>query len=281
MTPTNPTASMTISAFAGASRLSLKALRLYDELGLLPPEWVDPDNGYRHYSHKQLPQARLIGLLRQLGLSLGSIRAVLDAPAGQQPDLIRGHWTQAEIQHTQRRELARYVLRTLKGEPPMTQHFNVQQRHVPAQQIATLSRRLRVDELPGFIEQQLKALPQQIMQAGATVAGIPFVIYHGQVNADNDGPVEVCVPYSGSLIPTGGLTLREAPAHAEAYVTLSKAQFSFPSILEAYDAVADYASAHGENSSLSPREVYPHDWAGLKDSDPAGDVAWPFVPQQG
>ena len=71
---------MTISAFAQASRLSHKALRLYDELGLLRPARVDPDSGYRYYAARQLPQARLIGLLRQLGLSLTEIRAVLDAP---------------------------------------------------------------------------------------------------------------------------------------------------------------------------------------------------------
>ena len=41
---------LTIGAFAKASRLSPKALRLYDELGLLPPARVDPMTGYRLYS---------------------------------------------------------------------------------------------------------------------------------------------------------------------------------------------------------------------------------------
>ncbi|WP_188972049.1 MerR family transcriptional regulator [Deinococcus aerolatus] len=272
---------MTISVFASASRLSLKALRLYDELGLLPPERVDPDSGYRYYRARQLPQARLIGLLRQLGLSLADVRAVLDAPAAQQPDLVWNHWTRAETRHVQQRELARYVLRSLKGDPSMTQHFDVQQRFVPAQQVVTVSRRLRVDELPGFIKQQLLALTRQVTQAGAAVLGAPFVVFHGQVNDDNDGPVEVCVPYSGPLKPVGGLTLREEPAHHEAYVTLTRAQFDFPGILEAYDATCAYAAAHGQGGPLSPREVYPHDWDRLDDTDPVGDVAWPFVPQPG
>lgn len=272
---------MTISVFAQASRLSLKALRLYDELGLLPPARVDESSGYRYYSARQLPQARLIGLLRQLGLSLNEIRAVLEASAACQPDMIWEHWTAAESQHIQRRELARYILRSLKGEPGMTQHFHVQQRFAPAQQVATVSRRLRVEELPGFIESELKSLPRRVQAGGAQIAGVPFVVYHGQVNADNDGPVEVCVPYTGPLTPTGGLTLREEPAHTEAYVTLTKAQFTFPGILDAYDATSAHASAHGECGALSPREVYPHDWATLQDGDPAGEVAWPFVPPQG
>jgi DNA-binding transcriptional MerR regulator len=38
---------LTIGAFARASRLSAKALRRYDELGLLPPARVDSMTGYR------------------------------------------------------------------------------------------------------------------------------------------------------------------------------------------------------------------------------------------
>jgi PPM family protein phosphatase len=37
---------LTIGAFAKASRLSPKALRLYDELGLLVPALTDPLSGY-------------------------------------------------------------------------------------------------------------------------------------------------------------------------------------------------------------------------------------------
>jgi protein phosphatase len=44
-TPPHPDAPLTIGAFAQASRLSLKALRLYDDLGLLAPARVDPDSG--------------------------------------------------------------------------------------------------------------------------------------------------------------------------------------------------------------------------------------------
>ncbi|MFD8841544.1 MerR family DNA-binding transcriptional regulator, partial [Streptomyces pseudogriseolus] len=59
---------LTIGAFAKASRLSPKALRLYDELGLLTPARVDPDTGYRRYAPQQLEQARLVAWLRRLGM---------------------------------------------------------------------------------------------------------------------------------------------------------------------------------------------------------------------
>ncbi|HEY3894824.1 MAG TPA: MerR family transcriptional regulator [Pseudonocardiaceae bacterium] len=51
---------LTIGEFARASRLTQKALRLYDELGLLPPAHVDPRSGYRTYDLAQLERAQLV-----------------------------------------------------------------------------------------------------------------------------------------------------------------------------------------------------------------------------
>ena len=68
---------MSIGEFARLSRLSPKALRLYDELGLLPPARVDPDSGYRWYAAGQLDNARLVASLRQIGLPLTEIKVIL------------------------------------------------------------------------------------------------------------------------------------------------------------------------------------------------------------
>ncbi len=67
---------MTSGAFAQASGLSRKALRLYDELGLLHPARVDPETLYRFYDPGQLEQARLVAWLRRLGMPLAVIRSV-------------------------------------------------------------------------------------------------------------------------------------------------------------------------------------------------------------
>ncbi|MFR9778568.1 MerR family transcriptional regulator [Micromonospora sp. MS34] len=67
---------LTIGSFARAARLTPKALRLYDELGLLPPAAVDPHSGYRYYEPAQLDRARLIATLRRAGMPLAEIRAV-------------------------------------------------------------------------------------------------------------------------------------------------------------------------------------------------------------
>jgi len=67
---------LTIGAFARSARLTPKALRLYDQLGLLTPAAVDPESGYRLYDPGQLDRARLIARLRGIGMPLAEIREV-------------------------------------------------------------------------------------------------------------------------------------------------------------------------------------------------------------
>lgn len=63
-----------IGGFAAASLLSQKALRLYAQLGILAPRYVDPDSGYRYYHPEQLRAARLILLMRQVEMPLALVR---------------------------------------------------------------------------------------------------------------------------------------------------------------------------------------------------------------
>lgn len=67
---------LTIGAFARASGLTVKALRIYADLGLLRPAAVHPDSGYRYYHPEQLELARLVARLRRTGMPLRRIRQV-------------------------------------------------------------------------------------------------------------------------------------------------------------------------------------------------------------
>ncbi|MCB5910203.1 MerR family transcriptional regulator [Streptomyces pinistramenti] len=101
---------LTIGAFARASRLSPKALRLYDELGLLRPDRVDPLNGYRRYAPDQLEAARLVARLRRLGMPLGRIREVCALPHAAAADAVAAYWAQAEADTAARRDLAAFLV---------------------------------------------------------------------------------------------------------------------------------------------------------------------------
>ncbi|MFI2205498.1 MerR family transcriptional regulator [Streptomyces sp. NPDC020192] len=109
---------LTIGAFAKASRLSPKALRLYDELGLLAPARVDPVTGYRLYAPEQLDQARLVAWLRRLGMPLARIQHVCTLDAGQAAQEIRAYWAQVEADTTARRDLATFLIDHLSWKDP-------------------------------------------------------------------------------------------------------------------------------------------------------------------
>lgn len=68
---------MSTGEFAARTRLSRKALRLYQEHGLLEPAAVDPRTGYRRYARGQVGAARLLARLRQVGMPLADVRALL------------------------------------------------------------------------------------------------------------------------------------------------------------------------------------------------------------
>jgi DNA-binding transcriptional MerR regulator len=93
---------MSIGEFARRSRLSAKALRLYDQLGLLVPARMDDVSGYRFYEEAQLDQARLIAALRQLGVPLAQIEEMLPLGPDEVAGRIAGLWRVAEEQHAAR-----------------------------------------------------------------------------------------------------------------------------------------------------------------------------------
>ncbi|MEU9746299.1 MerR family transcriptional regulator [Streptomyces niveus] len=111
---------LTIGAFARASRLSPKALRLYDELGLLTPARVDGTTGYRYYVEAQLPRARLVAWLRRVGMPLARIGEVCDLYETDPPAaglVIGAYWARVETETAARRDLVTFLVDQLSGNP--------------------------------------------------------------------------------------------------------------------------------------------------------------------
>jgi PPM family protein phosphatase len=107
---------VTIGAFAKASRLSPKALRLYDELDLLRPARTHPHTGYRYYSLGQLDRARLVAWLRRLGMPLAEIRQVCALGPAAAAGEIRAYWGRIETETAVRRDLAAFLVDHLTAE---------------------------------------------------------------------------------------------------------------------------------------------------------------------
>jgi protein phosphatase len=101
---------LTIGEFARAARLSPKALRLYDELGLLRPFRVDEWSGYRYYAPSQLERARLVAWLRRIGMPLAQIGAVADSPPAAAAAAVAAFLRVTEADFAERQRLAQFLI---------------------------------------------------------------------------------------------------------------------------------------------------------------------------
>ena len=106
---------LTIGAFARATGLTPKALRLYDELGVLAPAAVDAESGYRFYEPAQVAQARLIARLREIGMPLTTIREVCALPAPLAADAIAAFWQQVSADTAARARVTSDLVEHLSG----------------------------------------------------------------------------------------------------------------------------------------------------------------------
>jgi serine/threonine protein phosphatase PrpC len=109
---------MTIGDFARAAGLTPKALRLYDELGLLRPMEVDEHSGYRRYAPAQLERARLVATLRLVGMPLARIEQVLDGSRAEAAQAVSAYWVQVEADTATRRDIVTTLVHHLRNEAP-------------------------------------------------------------------------------------------------------------------------------------------------------------------
>ena len=266
--------------FARQTMLSAKALRIYHETGLLRPEAIAPYSGHRRYGPDQVQTGRLIRMLRGADMPLAEIGQLLaDLDRGDEENRERAiarldeHLTRLETRHTSRRFLIRHIHAILREEDqPM---FPIQTRHVPAQRVMSIQRRLRAPETDGFVREAKAAFAAHL--EGARPTGPFALIFHGIVDHESDGPLEAVLGCPDDTEVTELIGVRTEPAHDEAFTTITKAQWDFPAILAAYDAVACSPQVQARpRSRLSCREVYVAEPGDIGDDDLICDIAFPL-----
>jgi DNA-binding transcriptional MerR regulator len=249
---------MGISEFAELSWLSQRALRLYDELGLLPPARVDPGTGYRWYAPAQLEQARLAASLRQLDIPLAQIKVILALDAAAAAERVAAWWAEAEDRHAGRRDLAGYLIDRLNGKEPVM--YDVQVRDVPARSVLSLLWRAHEDEVMARVRDLMHRLHPVAAPPPGDPVSAPFVIYHGEVSQDSDGPVELCWPVPGeeaAQLAAGfpDLTLRTEPAHQEAFAHPGQASPDLAQLALAFEGLGAWAAAQHRQPDGGLRQI--------------------------
>ncbi|HEX3426226.1 MAG TPA: helix-turn-helix domain-containing protein [Acidimicrobiales bacterium] len=259
---------VSIGEFARRSRLSVKALRLYDGLGVLVPARVDDASGYRYYDVAQLEAARLVAMLRQLDVPLAAIRELLACDPADAAERIAAHWQEVESAHDARRELADYLVNQLSGKRSVM--YEVATREIPERSLLCLKRSVDPQGAWALGKEFIAVLRERPLPKMEGREGAMFTIYWGEVSADSDGPVEMCKP-----VPEGEaqalashypeLSLRTEPAHREAYVALPNDSLPAgpggnpaPQWQLASEALRAWAVEHGidpEGLALKPEDL--------------------------
>jgi DNA-binding transcriptional MerR regulator len=252
---------MTIGEFAARTRLSPKALRLYDQLGLVVPARVDAGSAYRRYSEDQVERARLVGLLRRLDMPLAVIASVLELDGPEAAVAISAYWGQVEAVTADRRALVRYLQELLTGERATM--YDIEKRRMPERKLLAISRHVTIDGTDAFFDDAFSRL-RGAAQGLEGIAGCPFLVFYGDVSEDSDGPIELCRPVApgtgqDAVVGMADIQVRVERAHDELFIRTALKDVSWPALLPACDALARWAAEH-EREPGALRQVLIADW---------------------
>jgi effector-binding domain-containing protein len=240
-----------IGRFSEICRLSIPALRHYDELGLLPPAAVDPDTGYRYYSMSQAVDADRIRTLRFLEMPLPEIRAVLAGDPERTRTLLAAHRDRMIEQADRQRYAIALLEAMLSEEPPMT--YEVHLRETRPQPAASVRGRAAWAELGPFISGALIEVFRVAGEQGARFAGPAYGIYHNAEATEAEVELEIGMPVVEPVEPSGRVIAATIPGGLVA-TTVHAGRYE--EVGPAYRALGEWVQEHGHETAGPPREVY-------------------------
>jgi DNA-binding transcriptional MerR regulator/effector-binding domain-containing protein len=240
-----------IGRFSEVCRLSIPALRHYDELGLLPPAAVDPDTGYRYYSISQAADADRIRTLRFIEMPLPEIKAILSGDSERTRALLEGH-RQRLIEQADRQRYAIGLLESMLRDAPAVV-YQVHVRQTGPQPAASIRGRAAWAELGIFVPRALMEVTQAAGAQGVRFAGPPYAAYHSADTSEAQVDLEVGMPVADPVEPCGRVVatvidggLVASTVHAGRYEEISAA----------YRALGEWVQEHGHETAGPPREIY-------------------------
>jgi DNA-binding transcriptional MerR regulator len=186
----------TIGEFASIGRVSVRMLRHYDAIGLIPPARVDPRTGYRRYEQSQLSRLNHVVALRELGFSLDEISLAVGSPDDVTllRRLLRDRRAALERQvqlDAQRLRRIEARLQVIEGEIPVSGP-QIELKALPPVRLAELT--VDVDELEQsvigpVIGPLFDRLIRALTSAGVNPVG-PAIAYYESIE-DQGGPVRI------------------------------------------------------------------------------------------
>jgi effector-binding domain-containing protein len=250
-----------ISRFSLMTRLSQKALRLYDKKSLLEPAAKNSFTGYRYYTISQIERGIRIKNLARLGFGLDEIATFLEAEE-------RGEWDVLEALRRQRRtrlgsELERLenVRKALTSTDRMLEVLNMK---VPEPEIKDIPETRVVSKREkGSYERTVGKLAGELMDVifnpdnqrkNVWITGPVMMLGHDEEYRETDADIGVAVPISGRItVDESSIEIRTLP-QVRAISVIHKGPYR--DIDKAYVAVLQFAAEKGLTLVLPYRELY-------------------------
>jgi DNA-binding transcriptional MerR regulator len=172
------TTMLTIGEFSRMTHLSVKALHHYHDVGVLEPAGIDPHSGYRSYGTDQVASAQVIRRLRDLGMPLDSIRAVLLAPdlAARNRE-ITAHLARMERQLEQTQAAVSGLRALLSGPAPRPR---IEFRTIPAVTALAITEVVTVAEVMAWGDDAMGELAAALGASGLAQAGSFGALFPGE-----------------------------------------------------------------------------------------------------
>ena len=202
---------MSIGDFSRMTLVSVKALRHYHELGLLPPAEIDPETGYRRYDVAQVPTAQVIRRLRELGMPLDAVRGVIEAPdVRARNDAISAHLSRMEGELEQTRATVKSLRLLLDEKPPpkIAVDYRVSG---PAETFA-IRDEIAHDDMFDWLDSALTDLRSALESTGARRTGADAALFSSELMEEEFGEIVAVVPVDAAEPePSGRVERLELP----------------------------------------------------------------------
>jgi DNA-binding transcriptional MerR regulator len=187
---------LSIGDFSRMTFVSVGALRHYHEVGLLVPVWVDPDSGYRRYSIEQVPVAQVIRRLRDLGMPLEEIDAVIRAPDVERRNHVIGtHLRRMEDQLSETRETVASLRSLLEGGAAA---IPVEYRTLPSASVIAVGTDVSGADMAAWLEEAFASLRSTVGSSGLERSGPDGALFSSALLEEEFGSLVAFVPVAGA-----------------------------------------------------------------------------------
>jgi DNA-binding transcriptional MerR regulator/effector-binding domain-containing protein len=212
---------LSIGRFARLTGLTVKALRHYDELGLLRPAHVDDWTGYRWYERSQVREAVAVRRLRALRVPLDEAAVLIRSDDDSLREALAVHRARLEGELVETRQILTELDALIEGKEQLVTDLTLDLPLVdePGGRYAVAGKRVRVDEMTTYVPETIGRVREWLDARGVRCIDPPLSIFLGP-GIDEWLDVEVGWPIADAdLEGSEGIALRELPStHAVEHV---------------------------------------------------------------